>query len=39
MAHLETKHIFQDPIFHFHDYGRKGSLQTIHFQVLSFREF
>ena len=24
-AHLETRHIFQDLIFHFHDYGRKGS--------------
>ena len=23
IAYLETKHIFQDPIFHFHDYGRK----------------
>ena len=22
---LETKHMFQDPIFHFHDYGRKSS--------------
>ena len=24
IAYLETKHIFQDPIFHFHDYGRKS---------------
>ena len=24
MAPLETKLIFQAPIFHFHDYGRKG---------------
>ena len=25
MAHLETKHIFQDPISHFHDHGRKSN--------------
>ena len=25
IAHLETKHIFQDLTFHFHDYGRKGN--------------
>ncbi len=25
MAPLETKVIFQAPIFHFHDYGRKGT--------------
>ena len=24
--HLETTHIFQDPIFHFHDYGRKSNI-------------
>ena len=23
ITHLKTKRIFQDPIFHFHDYGRK----------------
>ena len=26
IAHLETKHILQDPIFHFRDYGRKSML-------------
>ena len=26
MACLETKIIFQAPIFHFHDYGRKGNI-------------
>ncbi len=28
MFPLETKVIFQAPIFHFHDYGRKGILYS-----------
>ncbi len=28
MAPLETKVIFQAPIFHFHDYGRKANIDT-----------
>ena len=28
--HLETKHIFQDPIFHFHDYQRKSKPTDCH---------
>ena len=37
----ETKVIFHAPIFHFHDYGGKGSnIPTIHIQgrFVSFRE-
>ena len=30
MAPLETKVIFQAPIFHFHDDGRKGSRKQLH---------
>ena len=26
ITHLQTKHIFQDLIFHFHGYGRKGTV-------------
>ena len=29
MAPLETELIFQGPIFHFHDYGRKGTLPEV----------
>ena len=29
MAPLETKVIFQAPIFHFHDYGRKGNKSMV----------
>ena len=37
MAPLETKLIFQGPIFHFHDYGRKSHMSSKFLEELEQR--
>ena len=39
MAPLETKLIFQGPIFHFHDYGRKGLKQNWFYRLYVYIKY